>query len=269
MISVFLSITDPECLNRSRSEWRVDISSKRPKSCPLFLHMTLCNSSKLPWSGQCRAVVVYFVFSSEVSCLHCCCKSNSISNRRFFRSLRAAVFLLAATMNHIIAGYLHVSFMQMVPLMPTQDAMIVRSGKMNSPGQPVASARALMSTTTVGVRSAKSKQLLWTLSNLLWNDVAIICIKYKELGKLIMNIAACACASLKMYLTVSCLQRVGVAISAANFVDEEFNKQLLWRFSLTIHKKRFCRFIVSFELFTRPLLCYVYPGACSSIILSN
>ena len=139
------------------------------------------------------------------------------------------------------------SFMQMVPLMPTQDAMIVRSGKMNSPGQPVASARALMSTTTVGVRSAKSKQLLWTLSNLLWNDVAIICIKYKELGKLIievvirawlkalrryaevflidspplMNIAACACTSLKMYLTVSCLQQVGVAISAANFVDEK------------------------------------------------
>ena len=186
-------------------------------------------------------------------------------------------------------------FMRMVPLMPTQDAMIVRSGKMNSPGQPMASARALMSTTTVGVRSAKSKQLLWTLSNLLWNDVAIICIKYKELGKLIievvirawlkalrryaevflidspplMNIAACACTSLKMYLTVSCLQRVGVAISAANFVDEEFNKQLLWRFLLTIHKKRFCRFIVSFELFTRPLLCYVYPGACGSTILSN
>ena len=86
---------------------------------------------------------------------------------------------------------------------------------------------------------------------------------------LLMNIAACACASVKMYLTVSCIQRVGVAISAANFVDEEFNKQLLWRFSLTIHKKRFCRFIVSFELFTRPLLCYVYPGACGSTILSN
>ena len=127
-------------------------------------------------------------FSSEVSCLHCCCKSDSISNSGFFRSLRAAVFfwpLLAATMNHIIAGSLHVSFMRMVPLMPTQDAMMVRSGKkMNSQGQPMASARALMSTTTAGVRtSARSKQLLWTLSNLLWKDVAIVCIKYKELGK--------------------------------------------------------------------------------------
>ena len=93
--------------------------------------------------------------------------------------------MLAATMNHIIAGSLHVSFMRMVPLMPTQDAMMVRSGKkMNSQGQPMASARALMSTTTAGVRtSARSKQLLWTLSNLLWKDVAIVCIKYKELGK--------------------------------------------------------------------------------------
>ena len=36
--------------------------------------------------------------------------------------------LLADTMNHIIAGSLHVSFMRMVPLMPTQDAMMVRSG---------------------------------------------------------------------------------------------------------------------------------------------
>ena len=81
--------------------------------------------------------------------------------------------LLAATMNHIIAGSLHVSFFQMVPLMPTQDAMMVRSGKMNLTGQPMASARALMSTTTVGVgMSARSKQLLWTLTNLLWK---IIC----------------------------------------------------------------------------------------------
>ena len=38
--------------------------------------------------------------------------------------------LLAATMNHIIAGSLHVSFFQMVPLMPTQDAMMmVKRGK--------------------------------------------------------------------------------------------------------------------------------------------
>ena len=27
--------------------------------------------------------------------------------------------------------------------------------------------------------------------------------------------------------------------------------------------------VFSFELFTRPLLCYVYPGACGSTILSN
>ena len=51
----------------------------------------------------------------------------------------------------------------------------------------MASARALMSTTTVGVRtSARSKQLLWALTNLLWKDVAIISIKCKQLGNLMI-----------------------------------------------------------------------------------
>ena len=68
--------------------------------------------------------------------------------------------LLATTMNHIIAGSLHVSFFQMVPLMPTQDAMMVKSGKMNSTGQPMASARALMSTTTVGVQNISKVQAI-------------------------------------------------------------------------------------------------------------
>ena len=71
---------------------------------------------------------------------------SSISCNVFLSSRSAAVFfwpLLAAIMNHRIAGSLHIVFIAMCALTPIHPAIIVNSGKkMNSIGHPMASDKA-------------------------------------------------------------------------------------------------------------------------------
>ena len=75
-------------------------------------------------------------------CVCVCCHAVPLFNSSFKRLLKQSkfcCFILATTMNHTIAGCVHIWLMAIRTLMPIQPAMIVNKGNMNSSGQPMTS----------------------------------------------------------------------------------------------------------------------------------